>query len=694
MTRQSRRVASTIQPSSPNSTVKYQDKSTSCRTPSTSKNTLRNPTSPQINNLSPVKTSSTTQVSSSGTNNSNKRRTSGINHTCSPIKMQQPIVQNIEQVNQQTTTSINSYSPTINSSPCPQYDTNDITDMEDDNNSNFTLVKHKQSNNKNKKAKTDSDPKDIPSSVTTIISNSANVISNSTSFNTASIIATESIPTINDRTHPPTDTNYTSDTSCNPNEISEQALRFAETRYAFPAFVIKFNIDVIEKNIIQHLMKHFTMNYNFDIALAGHRMKNKRELILFASNRESFAMLYDDQKWPNTIDSLMFIKIKPSHLPPQFSLMLRNVPVDMEVNDLLLETKNDYPEIISAHRITNKYNQPTTFVRIDINKVEVIEELRSKKYIYVNYIRITVTEYLAPAKVLVCNKCFRIGHFRSTCPSKIEYCRTCGEGVTNINEHKTTCNKIQCCIRCKGSHDSNDVRCPDIKIFRSALTKVLLDPSGAKHHYKQNEQPHYSQRYQQLSQVNQQHQLVNQQHQKVSYINNRNAWSTSNDTNTKIDELSNKINKLDSNLNRLIDLNNKYLDQFNNIQTVVERHQHITELQQADISFQHDFTSQFISPICQMIIEVIPMLVKQNTINNNTLLCPSLTNLCDKLAGELSNWTNKFAQTESLKTKLIMNYNNKNQGSPSTNNNNNCNNNISSTSSNNVQQHHLQTSNQ
>ncbi|CAF1318133.1 unnamed protein product [Adineta steineri] len=312
MTRPSRRVASTIQPSSPNSTVKYQDKSTSCRTPSTSKNTLRNPTSPQINNLSPVKTSSTTQVSSSGTNNSNKRRTSGINHTCSPIKMQQPIVQNIE-----------------------QYDTNDITDMEDDNNSNFTLVKHKKSNNKNKKAKTDSDPKDIPSSVTTIISNSANVISNSTSFNTASIIATESIPTINDRTHPPTDTNYTSDTSCNPNEISEQALRFAETRYAFPAFVIKFNIDVIEKNIIQHLMKHFTMNYNFDIALAGHRMKNKRELILFASNRESFAMLYDDQKWPNTIDSLMFIKIKPSHLPPQFSLMLRNVPVDMEVNDLL-----------------------------------------------------------------------------------------------------------------------------------------------------------------------------------------------------------------------------------------------------------------------------------------------------------------------------------------------------------------------
>ncbi len=93
-----------------------------------------------------------------------------------------------------------------------------------------------------------------------------------------------------------------------------------------------------------------------------------------------------------------------------------------------------------------------------------------------------IIEYLAPAKVLVCTKCFKIGHFRSNCKSELEYCRICGVGVKDIKKHFETCDKKQCCIRCKDPHDSNDVRCPDIKSYRAMLTKSLLSTAGTTAH--------------------------------------------------------------------------------------------------------------------------------------------------------------------------------------------------------------------
>ncbi|CAF5083441.1 unnamed protein product, partial [Rotaria sp. Silwood1] len=64
-------------------------------------------------------------------------------------------------------------------------------------------------------------------------------------------------------------------------------------------------------------------------------------------------------------------------------------------------------------------------------------------------------------------------------------------------------------------------------------------------------------------------------------------------------------------------------------------HNRDIQLQQIDGAFQRDFVSQFISPICQVMVEVIPVLVKQNVLNDKTLLCPSLLALCAKLGNDL-----------------------------------------------------------
>ncbi|CAF5128817.1 unnamed protein product, partial [Rotaria sp. Silwood1] len=137
-------------------------------------------------------------------------------------------------------------------------------------------------------------------------------------------------------------------------EISQQARQYAEPRYAFPPFIIKFRQDINESTVLKYLITHYSYNYNSNLNFTGHRLKLKRDLLLFVNDHESFSMLYDASKWPSTIESLNFEKILPNHLPPQFSLVLKNVPFDIEIDTLLTNIKSIYLDVMNAHRILNK----------------------------------------------------------------------------------------------------------------------------------------------------------------------------------------------------------------------------------------------------------------------------------------------------------------------------------------------------
>ncbi|CAF1473615.1 unnamed protein product [Adineta steineri] len=444
-------------------------------------------------------------------------------------------------------------------------------------------------------------------------------------------------------------------------EISQQARRYAETRYAFPPFILTFDHDVEEKPIIDDLTKFFSSNYNVDVQFAGHRLKHKRELLLFAINRESFIILFDESKWPSTITSLNYRKVCPNHLPPQFSVVIRNMSVDIDDTDLLKDLKDDYPDVINVHRIMNKNNQPTSFVRLDIGNVKLIDELLKKKHIYINNSRFTVVEYLAPAKVLVCSKCFGIGHFRNNCKNQLDICKVCGEGVKDIVAHKETCNKTPRCIRCNGEHNANDLRCPDIKSYRSILTKSLLINTNDTALGQQANHPNYYYMNRDFPPINAQ----------AYGVNANNVFNI----NKRIDELMNKINVLDDSLNKLVDLNTNYFNQFLKIKQVVLNHDHMIQLQQLDMTFQKDFLSNVVSPLCHIIVDLVPNLVKQKVINDKTALCPSLSSVCEKLINDMPQWTNRFIQNENYKVQLINEYNRNNQqyDDISTYNNNNSN---------------------
>ena len=536
---------------------------------------------------------------------------------------------------------------------------NEVIPMESDNGDKFIQVNNKKSIKKKKRAKINPVPIGTPDvdSLSPSTSTSSNSTDKSTSStNSDSIVlnvnlTSDIVPKIS-RTQTTVNENIPPNSNCETIEISEQARRFAETRFAFPPFVIKFNQAVDEKTIIKSMVDHFLSEYKMELNFAGHRLKNKNELLLFSANRETFIMLFDEQKWPTTIDCTKYEKTIPKHLPPQFSIVLRNVPIDIEINSLLTYIKTDYPDILNAVRITGKNSNPSSLVRLDVQNISVIDKLLSKKFIYYEKLRIPITEYLAPAKVLVCTKCFEIGHFRSACKSDMDRCRKCGVGVPNIKLHRETCTDQLCCVRCRGAHEATDVRCPNIKTYRTLLTKSLLSTAILPTD-QQTIRPDYHRNDVDFP-------VLNGNSKNIPYRTNNLFFNNS----KKMDEMYTKIEHLDDNMNRLIDLNNKQLNQITSIQQLSMKHDNQLRTQQADISFQHDFLSQFISPICQVLVEIIPILVQQNTINDKTMLCPSLTALCEKLSTDLPVWTNRFVQNENIKAKLINEFNAVHQSNP------------------------------
>ncbi|CAF3579309.1 unnamed protein product [Rotaria sp. Silwood1] len=494
----------------------------------------------------------TNQSSSSNVNNTTIHCPM-LNHPCYTTNCHHQSPLNFRPYHQRAATSNDPHNSTSNMNQLQvnhqqHLDNQNVTPMESENDNCFTLVKRKK---KTKKIDVQQNQKSSSSFCSSSPTSSTNGSTSSTNTNSIishvqprSAVAVHLQPNLLEVNAPVAIINPFSI------EISQQAQHYAETRYAFPSFIIKFQQDNNESSVLKYLTTHYSYNYNSNLNFAGHRLKLKRDLLLFVNDRESFSMLYDASKWPSTIESLNFEKILPNHLPPQFSLVLKNVPFDIEIDTLLTNIKSIYPDVMNAHRILNKNQHPTTLVRLDINNINVIDEL-------------------------------------------------------------------------VGSHDSNDVRCPDVKTYRAVLTKSLLAKTSTMNH-QQNNQSKFHYKDQDYPSLN------------MNYNNNHHRINNlSNISSKRIDELYHKLSNLEGNLNRLLDLNNNYADQRTRTQQIIMNHNRDIQLQQIDGAFQRDFVSQFISPICQVMVEVIPVLVKQNVLNDKTLLCPSLLALCAKLGNDL-----------------------------------------------------------
>ncbi|CAF1507322.1 unnamed protein product, partial [Didymodactylos carnosus] len=370
--------------------------------------------------------------------------------------------------------------------------------------------------------------------------------------------------------------------------ISQQALRFAETRYKFPPFVVTFQDKVQENEVINELKKHILDNLRLDFTLDGYRLKDNRQLFLFVKDRDSFIILFDEKNWPPNLCSKSYEKSLPRRRPPQFSLVIRNVTLDIQDNELLNDLQKDFPDIINLHRFINKNNLPTTMARLDVKSVKTMDDLLKRKHVNINSIRYPVSEYFAPAKVLVCSKCFELGHFRSNCKYEKDKCRTCELEVDDIKKHREeNCDKQPHCIRCKNNHDSTDLRCPTIKTFRTELTKSLLSSST--------------------------HDNNKQQQRQQGFVR-QNVYN-------RLNQLDRDVRDISDQLKYLLDINKKQLAQQKQITELTTSHavlihQNSQKLmsQQVEVTFLGETIENFLMPIYQTVLQVLPKLIQQESI--------------------------------------------------------------------------------
>ncbi|CAF3001769.1 unnamed protein product [Rotaria sp. Silwood2] len=269
------------------------------------------------------------------------------------------------------------------------------------------------------------------------------------------------------------DTNtQTKSTSTNipSTKVTDEAKRYAESRYPFPPFILHFTRPKInDKAIIDELLNYCKISYSFDLELAGFRSSsiisndNECNLLVFVKNSISFSFLYSDIKWPYKLGGDIFTIDRKPAVPPQLALIITNVSYKTNLNEFENDLKVRYENIAGVTRLKNKNHFDTKLVKVEFSLSKTRDDILIDGSIMVNYIKYDVKEFLPVATILICSNGMGLGHFSKQCKQSDSTCKVCGEHYQDLNKY--------CC---GGDHNSNDMKCKVIKQYRADLTKVLL----------------------------------------------------------------------------------------------------------------------------------------------------------------------------------------------------------------------------
>lgn len=262
--------------------------------------------------------------------------------------------------------------------------------------------------------------------------------------------------------------------------ISSASARYALTRFPFPPHIVRFNTKKISICLFkEEIIKHFKSNHNFNIDIVNCRSSsvkcsiNESDILLYVKDSHSFALLLDPDKWPLTICGESFHFPSSPSIPPQLSLMIKNVDLRLDFDAFTNGIKQINPCVKNVIRMKNKFGNYIKLVKIELTSPAARDELLRGKHIHIDYIRYEIDEYLSPVNVLICSKCCGLGHFRRQCTEPVETCKSCGQSYNDRKDHH--CAATPRCKHCNGEHLSNSMKCPVIKSFRSELTRKMLN---------------------------------------------------------------------------------------------------------------------------------------------------------------------------------------------------------------------------
>ncbi|CAM4821507.1 unnamed protein product [Rotaria magnacalcarata] len=211
---------------------------------------------------------------------------------------------------------------------------------------------------------------------------------------------------------------------------------------------------------------------------------NDIDFLLYLKNSTSFALLYDKLNWPLTIAGKEFTFPSWPSIPPQLSVIIKNVNINIEFEEFSNEVKALVHDVINVVRMNNKFGNDIHLVKLELSSTSTRQDLLNAKKLIVNYISYDVIEFLSPATVLICSKCSGIGHFRTQCTEQHETCKTCAQAFSDLKNHRCTADPV--CKHCSGNHLSNSAKCPvtivlfpyNRKTERDTLSSKMVNTSA------------------------------------------------------------------------------------------------------------------------------------------------------------------------------------------------------------------------
>jgi len=184
--------------------------------------------------------------------------------------------------------------------------------------------------------------------------------------------------------------------------ITSASTRYALIRVPFPSHIVRFNsnkISIVQfKEVIVH---HFKSEYDLNVEITNCRTSslkcntNELDILLYVKDPSSFAFLLDHAKWPEKVCCEKFTFPSVPSLPPQLSLIIKNVDLRLDFDDFSNEIKSLYPDVKNVIRMRTKFGNLIKLVKLELTSPKTRADLLNDKKIFINYICYDIDEYLA-----------------------------------------------------------------------------------------------------------------------------------------------------------------------------------------------------------------------------------------------------------------------------------------------------------
>jgi hypothetical protein len=168
--------------------------------------------------------------------------------------------------------------------------------------------------------------------------------------------------------------------------ITTESTRFATSRYPFPPYITRFKANHAPINrFMGEITSHFKDKHHTNIEIVNCRLsktkcgENEVDILLHLKDASSFATLHDQSKWPEKLLDTDYAFPSWPSLPPQLSIIMKNVNIHLESDEFTNEVKSLAPEIKNVIRMKNKFGNNIPLVKLELTSSVVRQRILDGK---------------------------------------------------------------------------------------------------------------------------------------------------------------------------------------------------------------------------------------------------------------------------------------------------------------------------